>query len=171
MFNPEGADTFGKLEMPLVIDPYDGKQFTLSAVALSKEMHPVSQMGASLDAALLEDRTLLVTQGLQLIPSGSDQFKKSDHAGFYVEIYDPLLAGSNPPKVGIQMRVIDRKTGEKKIDSGGPAADAKPGNALVPLGLRLPVDILPPGSYRLELKAVDSAGNVSQPRTADFEVQ
>ncbi len=45
VFNPEGADSFGKLEMPLVIDPYDGKQFTLSAVALSKEIHPVSQMG------------------------------------------------------------------------------------------------------------------------------
>jgi VWFA-related protein len=171
VFNPHGADTFGRMEMPLVIDPYDGKQFTLSAVALSKEIHPVSQMGSSLDAALLEDRTPLVTQGLQLIPSGSDQFKKSDRAGFYVEIYDPLLTGANPPKVGIQMSVVDRKTGEKKIDSGGPAADAKPGNALVPLGLRLPVADLPPGSYRLELKAVDSAGNTSQPRTADFEVQ
>ncbi|MGB7555853.1 MAG: VWA domain-containing protein [Candidatus Korobacteraceae bacterium] len=171
VFNPEGADTFGKLEMPLVIDPYDGKQFTLSAVALSKEIRPVSQMGASLDAALLEDRTPLVTQGLQLIPSGSDQFKKTDRAGFYVEIYDSLLTGANPPKVGIKMLVVDRKTGEKKIDSGGAAHDAKAGSALVPLGLILPVDKLPPGSYRLELKAVDSAGNVSQPRTADFEVE
>ena len=36
VFNPQGADNFGKLEMPLVIDPYDGKQFTMSAVALSK---------------------------------------------------------------------------------------------------------------------------------------
>jgi VWFA-related protein len=171
VFDPQGSDSFGKLEIPLVIDPYDGKQFTLSAVALSKEIHPVSQMGSGLDAALLEDRTLLVTQGLQLIPSGSDQFKKSDRAGFYVEIYDPLLTGSNPPKVGIQMMVVDRKTGEKKIDSGGPAADVKAGSALVPLGLRLPVADLPPGSYRLELKAVDSAGNTSQPRTADFEVQ
>jgi VWFA-related protein len=171
VFNTHGADTFGKLEMPLVIDPYDGKQFTLSAVALSKEIHPVSQMGASLDAALLEDRTPLVTQGLQLIPSGSDQFKKSDRAGFYVEIYDSLLTSANPPKIGIQMTVVDRKSGEKKIDSGGPAADAKPGSALVPLGLRLPVADLPPGSYRLEVKAVDSAGNTSQPRTADFEVE
>lgn len=169
--NPHGADTFGKLEMPLVIDPYDGKQFTLSAVALSKEIHPVSQMAASLDAALLEDRTPLVTQGLQLIPSGSDQFKKTDRAGFYVEIYDSLLTSTNPPKVGIQMVVVDRKTGDKKIDSGGAAHDTKPGNALVPVGLILPVDKLPPGSYRLELKAVDSAGNVSQPRTADFEVE
>ena len=108
-----------------MIDAYDGKQFTLSAVALSKEIHPVSQMGASLDAALLEDRTPLVTQGLQLVPSGSDQFKKTDRAGFYVEIYDPLLTGANPPKVGIQMVVIDRKTGEKKMESEVAAADAK----------------------------------------------
>jgi VWFA-related protein len=171
VFNPQGSDTFGKLEVPLVIDPYDGKQFTLSAVAFSKQIHPVAQMGASLDAALLEDRTPLVTQGMQIVPSGSDQFKKSDRAGFYVEIYDPLLTSANPPKVGIQMVVVDRKTGEKKIDTGGAAADAKPGNVLVPLGLRLPVDTLPPGSYRLELKAVDSAGNTSQPRTADFEVE
>jgi VWFA-related protein len=172
VFNPHGAASFGKLEMPLVIDPYDGKQFTLSAVALSKEIHPISQMGARLDAALLEDRTLLVTQGLQLVPSGSDQFKKSDRAGFYVEIYDSLLTSANPPaKVGIKLAVIDRKSGEKKIESSVAASDAKPGNALVPLGLKLPVDMLPPGSYRLELKAVDSAGNISQPRTADFEVQ
>src|ERR1035437_4021734 len=107
VFNPHGAASFAKLEMPLVIDPYDGKQFTLSAVALSKEIHPLSQMGARLDAALLEDRTPLVTQGLQLVPSGSDQFKKSDHAGFYVEIYDSLLTGANPPKVDV---TLDRKS-------------------------------------------------------------
>ena len=171
VFNPHGADAFGKLEMPLVIDPYDGKQFSMSAVALSKNVHPVSQMGLALDATLLENRTPLVTQGLQLIPSGSDQFKKTDRAAFYVEIYAPALAGPNPPKVGVKMAIVDRKTGEKKIDSGGLAADAKAGSPLVPLGLQLPVAELPAGSYRLELKAVDSAGNVSQPRTTDFEVQ
>ena len=171
VFNPHGADSFAKLEMPLVIDPYDGKQFTLSAVALSKEIHPVSQMGERLDAALLEGRTPLVTQGLQLVPSGSDQFKKSDRVGFYVEIYDSLLTGANPPKVDVNLSIIDRKSGEKKITTKAAASDAKAGNALVPLGLKLPVDMLPPGSYRLELKAVDSAGNTSPPRTADFEVQ
>jgi VWFA-related protein len=170
-FNPQGADSFGKMDVPLVIDAYDGKQFALSAVAFSKEIHPVSQVGATLDAALLEDRTPLVTQGLQLVPSGSDQFKKSDKAAFYVEIYDPLLTGATPPKVGIQLSVIDRKSGDKKMDTSFPAGDVKPGNALVPVGLKLPVDTLPPGSYRLELKAMDTAGNTSQPRTADFEVQ
>ena len=112
--NPQGADSFAKVEIPLVIDPYDGKQFTMSAVALSKSIHPVSQMGQTLDAALLEDRTPMVTQGLQLIPTGSDQFKKSDVAAFYVEVYDPALAGPTPPKVVVKVTVVDRKTGEKK---------------------------------------------------------
>jgi DNA-binding helix-hairpin-helix protein with protein kinase domain len=128
-------------------------------------------MGERLDAALLEGRTPLVTQGLQLVPSGSDQFKKSDRVGFYVEIYDSLLTGANPPKVDVNLSIIDRKSGEKKITTKAAASDAKAGNALVPLGLKLPVDMLPPGSYRLELKAVDSAGNTTQPRTADFEVE
>jgi len=171
VFNPQGVDSFGKLEIPLVIDPYDGKQFTMSAVAFSRDIHPVSQMGLSLDAALLEDRTPLVTQGLQLIPSGSDQFKKNVPAAFYVEIYTPTAAGPNPPDIAVNVTVVDRKTGEKKVETGSPAADAKAGSPLVPVGLRLPVSELPPGSYRLELKAVDSAGNVTPQRTADFEVQ
>jgi len=171
VFNPQGADSFGRLELPLVIDPYDGKHFTMSAVALSKSVHPVSQMGQTLDATLLEDRTPLVTQGLQLIPTGSDQFKKSDRAAFYVEVYAPALAGPNPPQVGVKMTIVDRKTGEKKVDSGGAASDSKAGSPLVPVGLKLPVGDLPPGSYRLELKAIDTAGNVTPARTADFEVQ
>jgi VWFA-related protein len=170
-FNAQGADSFGKLEAPLVIEPYDGKQFTMSAVAFSKDIHPVSQMGQILDAALLEDRTPLVTQGMQLIPTGSDQFKKTDRAAFYIEMYAPAMTGPNPPKVSVKVTVVDRKTGEKKVEAGGEAADAKAGSPLVPVGLVLPVAQLSPGSYRLELKGVDSAGNVTPARTADFEVQ
>jgi VWFA-related protein len=170
-FNAQGADSFGKLEAPLVIDPYDGKQFTMSAVAFSRNVHPVSQMGQTLDAVLLEDRTPLVTQGMQLIPTGSDQFKKTDRAAFYVEVYAPAMAGPNPPKIGVKVAIMDRKTGEKKIETGGEAADAKAGSPLVPVGLVLPVAKLEPGSYRLELKGVDTLGNVTPARTADFEVQ
>jgi len=170
-FNAEGADSFGKLEAPLVIDPYDGNQFAISAVALSKSVYPVSQMGQTLDAALLEDRTPLVTQGMQVIPTGSDQFKKADRAAFYVELYAPAMVRPNPPKISVKVAIVDRKTGEKKIEAGGEATDAKAGSPLVPVGLVLPVAKLEPGSYRLELTGVDSAGNVTPARTADFEVQ
>jgi VWFA-related protein len=167
-----GGQSFGKLEMPLAIDAYDGKQFSLSAVVFSKELHRVADMAAGLDAELLEGRKTLVTQGMQLTPSGTSRFKKSDIGAVYVEIYEPLLAGPNPPTVGLQYRVVDRKTGEAKEDSGlmSVAPSVKPDDPVIPVGLKLPVGTLTAGSYRAELKATDSAGRTTALRSADFDV-
>jgi hypothetical protein len=45
----------------------------------------------------------------------------------------------------------------------------RPGNPVVPIALNLPLDKLEAGTYRAELKAVDSAGR-SVTRVVDFEV-
>ena len=166
-----GGQSFGKLQMPLVVDAYDTKQFGMSSLALSKELHPLSQVSSGLDAALLEDRTPLVAQGVQIVPAGSDRFKKGDAATFYVEIYDPLLTSATPPTVRIQIRVVDRNTGEQKVQLGGPAPGIKAGDPVIALGVKLPLDKLVPGSYRLELTAGDTAGNATAQRTANFEVE
>jgi hypothetical protein len=42
---------------------------------------------------------------------------------------------------------------------------------VIPVGLKLPVETLTAGVYRVELKAMDSAGRASTIRAADFEVQ
>ncbi len=167
-----GRESFGKLQSSFNIDPYDGKHFSLSAVALSDKISRISDTDMALDTVLLEDRTPLVTQGMQIVPSGSNQFKKTAPAAVYVEIYEPLLLTPNTPKVGLQMRIVDRKTGEQKLQTGfeNMGNYIKAGNAVIPIGLRLPVDTLAPGSYRAELKAIDSAGNASAARSADFEV-
>jgi len=166
-----GGQAFGKLELPLVIDNYDAKQFSMSAVTLSKNVHPVDPMSASLDAAMLEDRTPLVTQGMQVVPAGSDRFKKTDLVVFYIEMYDPMLTSSSPPKIDLQMKVLDRKTQEAKLNNDGPVPNVQPGTPVVTLGVKLPIDKLPPGSYQLELRATDSAGNSTPVRTADFELE
>ena len=166
-----GGTNFGKLQLALVVDSYDAKQLTMSTVAMSKEVRPFNQMTASLDAALLEDRKPLVAQGMEIVPGGSDRFKKTEPAVIYVEIYDPLLTDANPPKLAVQMRVRDRKTGEQKVDAGGAVPNVQAGNPVVPLGLRLPLDKLQPGSYQLELKAQDTAGHATPVRTTDFEVE
>jgi hypothetical protein len=168
-----GGESFGKLETPLVIDPYDVKQFSLSGVALSKSVHKVSDMTLDQELDVVEDRTPLVAQGLQIIPSGSSQFQKTDFAVIYAEIYEPLLLASNPPSVGIQMRIVDRKTGQQKIDTGplNMANSVKAGNSVVPVGLKIPLDQLAVGSYRAEIKAMDTAGHWSAMRSADFDVE
>ena len=165
-----GNESFGKLQLPLVIDPYDGKQLSMSGVALSNELQRLADMSTGLDSELLGDRKPLLVQGIQVVPSDSNRFKKTDNAAVYVEIYAPLLAGPNPPQVGIELTVVDRKTGEKKADVAARAA-TQAGSSVVPVGLKLPVATLAPGSYRVELRALDSVGNTAKPRTADFEVE
>ena len=166
-----GGQNFGKLEAPLAIDPYDGKQFLLSGVALSKELHRISDLQSGFDAELLQGHTPLVAQGMQITPAGGNQFKKGETTVVYVEIYEPLLLSPNPPQVGIQLKVVDRKTGEAKNDSGLMRVPVpKPDNPMIPVGLKLPVDSLTAGSYRVELTAMDTSGR-SSIRSADFDVQ
>jgi VWFA-related protein len=168
-----GSESFGKLTLPLAVDPYDGKQLNLSGVVLSNDLRRVSELSTDLDAELLEDRKPLVVKGMEVTPSASNHFKKTDNAAVYVEIYEPLLLGANPPKFGLEFKVVDRKSGAQKMDFGitDTTSAIQPGNPVVPLGLKLPVSSLDTGSYRLELRAMDSANNATKFRTADFEVE
>lgn len=168
-----GNSSFGKLENPLSVLPFDGKQISLSSIALSNSMTKVSELEAALDSQFLEDRKPLVVRGMQVSPSATNHFKKTDSAAAYIEVYDPLLAGDKPPKLGLEYRIVDKKTGEKKLDIAvmDTADLIKPGNPLVPIGLKLPLDKLSPGTYHVDLAAQDSVGNKTTFRIAEFEVE
>lgn len=166
------SESFGKSVVPLTIDPYDGKQLSLSALVLSNDVRSTAE-ATDLDALLLEDRKALVVRGMQVRPSASDHFKKTDKAAVYVEVYAPALLSPDPPKFGLEMRITDRKSGQKKSDVGitDTANAIQPGNLVVPFALRLPVNSLEPGSYRLEVRALDSKGSDTGFRSADFDVE
>ena len=170
-----GGQNFGKVEMPLAIDPYDAKQFSMSGLALSKEVRKASDLGTGLDALLLEDRVPLIADGFQLVPSGSNQFKKGDLVAFYTELYEPLLVTGNPktpPLVVFDLRVLDAKTGEQKEDTGlvRVGLPAQTGSPMIPVGAKIPTESLSPGAYRVEIKAQDDAGKEFK-RTADIQIE
>jgi len=163
---------FGKLETPLVVEPWDGKQFSLSSVAFSTSVHRMDQ-AEGLDAELLEGRTPLEAAGMQITPAATNRLKKTDTGVLYVEVYEPLLLDPNPPQVGLQLRVLDRKTGSVTQDAGlfSVAGYIRAGSPMIPVGLKLPIASLAPGSYRAELQAVDSAGRKTVLRAADFDLE
>jgi len=165
-----GNESFGKLEAPLAIDNYQGTEFSLSGVALSNSMHRAADISADIDAQLLEDRTPLLVQGIQVLPSATNHFKKADVAGIYAEIYEPLLKSPNLPDVGYELVIVELKSGQEKVRVGSRLPKGKAGDPVIPLGLKLPVATLDPGPYRVQLRAMDSAGN-SKTREADFEVE
>jgi hypothetical protein len=165
--------SFGTVQTPLLVDPWDGKHFTVSAMAFSTEYHKVASENTGLDAQVLEGRTPLIAKGVEIIPSGKKQIKKSESGVIYVEVYEPLLAGNaRPPQVMLQLKVQDRKSGALADDTGlmSAATLIEPGNPVIPVGLQLPVAKLAPGGYRLFLQAVDSAGRSSTVRWMDLDV-
>jgi VWFA-related protein len=167
-----GGDAFGKFESPLAIDPYDGKHFSLSGVALTNSAQRLNEIPTGLDSALLEDRTPLVVKGTQIVPSGSNRFKHTDNVILYTEIYEPLLTSATPPIVGMAYRIFERSTNKQVFFTEVVRADdfIQKGNSVIPVGMKVKVDDLKPGSYRLVMQAVDSAKNHAPDRSVDFDV-
>jgi VWFA-related protein len=163
---------FGKLEMPLVVDAWDGKEFSLSDVAFSKSTRALSD-DSGLDADLLQGRTPLVASGVAITPAAVKRVKKDGLGIVYVEVYEPHLLDANPPQVLLRVKVLDRKTGALANDVGSfnVAKAIRKGSPVIPVGLKLPVESLAPGAYRAELRAMDSSGRQSVVRTVDFDVE
>jgi hypothetical protein len=170
-----GGDGFGKLEMPLVVGTYQTNEFNVSGLALSKESHPATDLRLDVDALLLDDQAPLIANGKRVVPYGSNRFKKTDPAGFYFEIYEPLLASADPekrPEVGIQIRVLDRNTTQPKTDSGVVKLNTQTANAsgMLPVSVSMALTQFETGSYLLEVQALDSAGNKVR-RVAPLDVE
>lgn len=169
-----GGSSFGKIETPLNIDPW-ASQFGLSGIALSKQIRQQAAMASGLDASLIEDRVPLVTQGVQVIPFGSNKFSKTEQVLFYAEVYEPLLLNPDPknkPVIGLQIRVLDRKTKDQKFSTGLMRLDMSDvsDNPTIPLAEKIPLDTIGPGQYTVEVQARDSTGK-SAMRTADFDLE
>jgi len=159
----------GKMETPLSINAYDGKRFTLSALALSNDIRTAPAIGS----ALAEDQTPLIAEGLLIVPSGSNRFRQSDRAVLYAEAYEAPFGEATPPAVAVILKIKDRKSGAEK-DNSGLIRVSGPGlwdGTRLKVGLRLPLEKIGPGAYRVELTGYDSAGRKTPVRTTDLDVE
>jgi hypothetical protein len=168
-----GGQSFGKYETPLAIDPYDGKTFTLSALALSNQVQPAAGLGGALQADLLSDRMPLLLKDMEVVPSASNHFKRTDSVALYAQLYDPGLATATPPAVRVSYVIVDMKSGKpivggKDID---PSVFSEKGSPVLPVGLKIPVDQLQPGPYRIEIQGYDGSGVRTVVRQVDFDAE
>ena len=171
-----GPNAVAKLEAPLTIPPWNSSSFGISDIALSTETRALDA-SPSADGPVLEGRGPLVAGGKQFVPSATNRFRRSDQLSFYVEVYDPGAVTANPSGLTasgltMQYRILDRKTGEVKGDSGvgSIAGFVRPGNPSLPVATRIQVDQLQAGSYRLEVRAADPAVQGSAAKTVDFDL-
>jgi VWFA-related protein len=155
-----GGTAFGKVETPLSIGPWDRDTFAISGIALSNAVHPASELG--LEDSLIDEGTPLIAGGMQLLPSGSKIFRRSDQAFCYFEVYPP----SQPQPATVALRILELKSGVQKWDGGAVKLGPPPaGKSAIPFGLSVPIASFPPGTYQIEVTAGSSR------RTVDFEVK
>ena len=163
-------DRFGVVETPLVVDPVDAGHLNLSAIALSRDVQPISQDDAQEE--LDEGKKPLIFRGNRIMIAGSDVLPRTGTAEAYFEIYEPPAAGAPLVQLTMRLRLLDAQSNEQKWDSVDVdlSALAKSGNRVIPVALKLPVATLPPGTYRAELMVKDSAGGASG-RSVQFRTE
>jgi hypothetical protein len=168
-----GGQSYGKYEMPLAIDSYDGKQFAISGLVLSDTIQPVAQVTADLEAAMLEGKTPLVVNGVEIVPSPNNHFEQKKKVALYVEIYEPAPIVNGSPRVGFSYKVIDRKTGQPAFASPTMLVNEKntATGPVIAVGSYLDMGQIKPGEYRLEVQARDSNQNVSSLRSTNLNVE
>jgi VWFA-related protein len=151
-------DRFGVLEAPLAISPFNAAQLSLSAIALSRNVQPISPEAAQEEVEA--GRIPLVFRGNRINVSGSDVLSRTGTAEAYFEIYEPLAGAAGAVQLSMRLRLLDAQGKEERWNSGDVdlTALAKTGNRVIPVGLLLPVSSLPAGTYRAELTVRDSAG-------------
>jgi VWFA-related protein len=151
-------DRFGAVETPLTIDPFQAAQLSLSAIALSRNVQPISPEAAQDETE--SGKVPLVFRGNRIAVSGSDALSRTGTAEAYFEIYQPPVAGAGAVGLTMRMRLLDAQSDEERWNSGDVdlSALAKPGNRVIPVALKLPVAGLPAGTYHAELTVKDSAG-------------
>src|SRR6185312_10777960 len=69
-----GDKAFGSTEKPLNIEPWSGQTLSVSALALSEEDYPLTDVTAELDNSVLEGPYRFVSRGRETVPMGGTRF-------------------------------------------------------------------------------------------------
>ena len=164
---------FGRIDIPLVIDAYDGKQLALSSIALCKRARDAKVAAQESAAVSLAPQYVpLVSNGLQVTPAADARFERGGSLIAYFELYEPLLAGTGAVNVQFQTRILDARTGGVRIDTGLHSAVslAHRPSSVIPIAEEIKLSKLTKGAYRLEVQAIDSGRDAPIRRSADFTI-
>ena len=170
-----------RAEVPVTV-PAPAQRLAVSGIALCRRYFEHNQIPTAPQLPPDGIRTMpiemepLVSKGIEFTPTGDTHFKKDDPMAAYFEVYEPLLVAGqllgDGPNVHAQfeMRVIDASTGAIKFDSGFRPADGfvRLDRAVIPISEQVAIGQLGPGEYRLQVRAMDSAGDTTDWRTTSF---
>jgi len=165
---------FGRAEMSLTIDPYNGKELTLSSVALCKHLQD-ARVAATEEAQahFAPQYVPLVSKAIEFTPAADTRFSKGEPLFAYFEVYDPSLAEHPATTVTVDMRILEASTGQIKAVFApvNAAPYEQSGSTVLRLARTIPFSQLATGTYILQVRASDSTGRSTAWHDANFSVE
>jgi len=166
------GENFGRAEASVSVDDFRKSELAISGIALCKRYHTPSADERGPTRA--PQYVPLMFDGQEFTPAGDTHFKRGEPLMTYLEIYNNSQTDTAaPPKLYLEMKVTDAKTGDLEIGTGSRPVDSatSSANSAIPAVWTLAVDKLPPGTYRLQAQASDSAGHKTEWRETSFSVE
>jgi hypothetical protein len=160
---------FGRAEIPVTVEKTDPEHLAISQIALGNGFHKISGVEEGNARDTYEP---LVSNGFEIIQTTDPQFEKRGPFSFYLEVYDPPQSGVSAQDVQVQLQIVDAQTRRlaMSIKPFAAANYAKPGDPVIPIGAGIDTSDLQKGSYILEARARDSAGDSTPWRAAKFTI-
>ena len=165
---------FGRALVPLKVEPLENQRLTVSDVVVGgvvRDARWVAREAASVAPAPVVPSPL-VSKNLQFFPDPDTpaRLRKGNPLFLYFEIYQP--SENMGQTVYYSMRVMDSKTGSVLMNTGPMSAAnwMMPGNAVIPIGVKLDTGGFPKGTYRLEVQASGAQEKATEWRRVAFQI-
>jgi hypothetical protein len=172
---------FGRSNLPAIVEDSDGKALAVSDVALARQIQDasayssrsVARLPGTWASKLPGNYMPLISNGIEFKATSDTRFHRKQTLYAYFEVFEPVLEARSSPNVNIQIQIVDVKTGEVKSDPGLISAMpyVKPNSQIITVGRGIKINNLPAGAYRLDVRAVDSAGKRTEWHHANFSVE
>jgi GWxTD domain-containing protein len=152
----------GSMEIGLVVPHFDEDKLSSSSLILADLIQPLptSQVGTG----------PFVIGGTKVRPSVNQTFTRDQKLGIYMQVYNLGLDGkTHKPSLDVQYQVL--KDGKSLLAQAEDATKLKEASQQFTLEKQMPLSVLQPGKYTVQIKVTDNIRKQTVSPSTTFELQ
>ena len=152
----------GSENLGIIVPQFGNEKLSTSSLILADLIQPLpsTEVGSG----------PFVIGGTKVRPNVNKVFTPSQNLGIYMQVYNlGLDPKTHRPSADINYQIL--KDGKAILNQTQSAASIKDASEQVTLEKTMPVKLLPPGKYTVQIKITDNVKHQSDTRTASFQVQ
>jgi hypothetical protein len=152
----------GTMEIGLVVPHFDEDQLANSSLILADLIQPLptSQVGTG----------MFVIGGTKVRPSVNQIFTRDQNLGIYMQVYNLALdTKTHKPSLNVEYQLL--KDGKTLLDQAEDPARLRDASQQFTLEKQMPLSVLEPGKYTVQIKVTDNIRKQTISPSATFEVK